>query len=403
MKSLLQWVSGVFALLIVGAFSWESLRFARTDLLYRENTPEALRKAVEMEPGNAAYHMLRAEHREGAGEDPLPELIQSSKLSPFDSQILMRVAMRAESVGDLSRSEAFLLRAAAVDKKFVPRWALANYYFRRGNGEEFWKWLGRSLEMSSPEDSDGIFRMAWEQSSDGEAILRHIPDSRVIAARYLRFLIRTERLEAAAVVARRAAATATEDELPLLLTFCERAQATRSGDAVSVWNVMTARKLLPFAPLDPSQGAIVGNKDFLLLPSPRGFDWRIPSVEGVYAAQASDGHGLTATLSGNQPEDCVLVEQILPLIPGKRYRIGYEYSALSDQQVAGLQWELSGPAGAAATSPEMVAGSGWKTGQILFTATDQWGKLSLRYHRASGKVRAEGTIKIRALTDQLMK
>ena len=43
---------------------------------------------------------------------------------------------------------AALHEAARVDRTFDPRWTLANYYFRRQNWDEFWKWMRAAAEMS---------------------------------------------------------------------------------------------------------------------------------------------------------------------------------------------------------------------------------------------------------------
>lgn len=382
--------------------TWQSVYVAIADNLYGMDTPESLRKAVELEPGNAAYHALLAEHLESAGEDPKPQLRAAVQLNPLDSLNLMRAAVRAETEQDYAAAEQYLKRAAAVDNKFVPRWALVNYYFRRGNEADFWAWTGRALEMSSPGDFTGIFRLAWEQSANPAVIFAHIPQQNKILQQYLLFLIQTQRIDAAVAVARRCAQLADQTDVPLLLDFCERALKPHSEAAVDIWNELSARKLIPFARLDPARGIIVTNKDFIVSAAPRAFDWQIPAVEGVFVSQADDGHGISVHLSGSEPEDCTILMQQVPLVPGKQYRFGYEYSS-SGQSGAGLQWELTSENGILAASSDAAPDTEWKPGSVTFTANQTSGTLVLRYHRPAGSVRAEGTILFRRLQDQLVK
>jgi len=390
-------------ILLSFSVSWFSVRAAIADLLYRADTPESVGRAAKLEPGNAAYHALLAEHEEGNGQDPMPELLCAIELSPLDSLNLMRAAVREESQRNYRPAEQFLKRAAAVDNKLVPRMALMNYYFRQGDEKNFWVWFNRSLQMSQPEDTRGIFRMAWEQSPNPEAIFTHVPDSKNMLGRYLSFLIDTQRLELAAPVALRFAALADPADVRLPLEYCTRALAVDSASTVQVWNLLSRRKLIPFPPLDSKNGDFVGNPDFLASAKPLGFDWIFPSVDGVFVSPSEEQHGVSIHLAGSEPEDCVVLQQPVALLSGKTYQLNYEYSSDSDQPVRGLRWELVNPGGDTAVSPDLTAGSAWKPGQLTFTAHGNYGELRLRYQRPAGTVRAEGTIVIRKLTDQLVK
>ena len=48
-----------------------------------------------------------------------------------DCGALLRLA--AETAGDTKTAEASLLRAAAMDRTYLPRWTLANFYLRAGD------------------------------------------------------------------------------------------------------------------------------------------------------------------------------------------------------------------------------------------------------------------------------
>ena len=141
------------------------------------NTPDSVAHAAQVEPGNATYHGLLAEHQEAASKDPKPELTIATHLSPRESRYWARQAFRAEVEGNFDAAVKHLTQAADVDRTFAPRWALANFYLRRGQTEEFWVWIGKSLEMAPP-DPEAVFQLAWSVSQDGEKIRGLLPKGR---------------------------------------------------------------------------------------------------------------------------------------------------------------------------------------------------------------------------------
>jgi tetratricopeptide (TPR) repeat protein len=387
----------------MAAGAWFSIRLAYADSLYIVNEPGALALAIQLEPGSAAYHALLAEHIEGQGADPKPELRRASILSPRNSLYLERLAVRAESEHDYFSAEKFLNQAAAVDNKLLPRWDLLNFYFRRGDDTNFWPWFRRSLEMSSIDDADGIFNLAWAHSQDPAAILKSIPPVHRMLQHYLGFLVQTGRLEPAAVVADRIASMAGEADVSELLAYCERALSSDSASAVRIWNALSARKLIPLAQLNPGQGSFIANRNFLPTTAPRAFDWVFLPVDGVYATQSAEADGVSIHFDGTESEDCIILRQSVPLIADDRYLVSYEFSSPGGSPVRGLWWDVISSRGVAATSPEMSANADWHPASFEFLAAGGWAELRLRYRRPAGAIRAEGTVIVRKLTGRLVK
>ena len=71
----------------LGFAGYSSVRLAWADSLFRANTPESVKKATAIDPGNASYHAWLAEIEEHDGLDPEPELEIASKLNPSASAI----------------------------------------------------------------------------------------------------------------------------------------------------------------------------------------------------------------------------------------------------------------------------------------------------------------------------
>jgi tetratricopeptide (TPR) repeat protein len=381
---------------------WFSLRTAFADRLYASNEINYIRRATRLMPDNAGYHALLAEHLESQGADPKPELLQASRLNPLNSLYLGRLAIRAESENDMAASERFLRQAAAVDKKLLPQWDLLNFYFRRGNESRFWEAFRRCLEISSEEDSRGIFNLAWAQSQDPEIILKNLPGSREHLRRYLNFLLQTERTAPAVTVANRLAQVSGTDETPLLLIFCERALRSDSAASVRIWNILSSRKLISSSPLDPARGEFISNKSFSPVQESKVFDWEMPSVEGVFVSQSPEADGVTVHFDGTEPENAIVLRQAVPLLQGSQYRLSYEFSA-PGTPVRGLYWEIVEAGAVLAVSPEIAADANWSSAHFDFPAAQGWAYLTLRYHRPAGAVRAEGSIGIRKLSGQMVK
>jgi hypothetical protein len=395
---------------MVGSLGWaiySSCRLAIADQYYSVDTPTSVAAAIRLEPGNADYHALLAEHEEGNGVNPSRELLEAVALSPLTSSYLVRAALRSEVDRDFPAAEKFLIKAAQVDRKFAPRWALLSFYFRRGSETRdwpagFWPTLYRALAMSSPADSDAVFQLAWDRSEDPDEILGRIPPESNIRRQYLNFLLGTQRLMPAATVARNLAARATEEDTAILLRYCERASATDTASAVSVWNSLVGRHLISGGILNPSAGRILTNKAFAISSNPVGFDWRMPSVEGVLVSQSDDGNGIKVNFTGDEPEDCAIIKELVPVVPGRRFEIAYKYSS-AGAVVRGLRWEVAGKDGIVATSPELSSENDSAQGSVAFVADASTAQLILRYQRPLGTARAEATVTIRELADRILK
>src|SRR6266700_4375090 len=123
----------LLALPLFGLGIWFTVRLAIADAFFRQDTPESVARAVRLESGNAAYHDLLAEYIESEGQNPDGERQLAVHLSPLEASHWIGLGVRAEVEQDYPRAEKYLLRAAKVNLGFEPRWALMNFYFRRGN------------------------------------------------------------------------------------------------------------------------------------------------------------------------------------------------------------------------------------------------------------------------------
>jgi hypothetical protein len=380
----------IAALLVISLLtlaSYWTLRFALADQLSRANSLQAVGRATRVAPSNSQYFMLLTEYQQTEGIDQGPALAAASQLNPLDSSVWIRRGLRAEFEGDFARAEQFLLEAARVDKLFDPRATLANYYFRRNNSEQFWRWMREALAINYG-DLTSLFRICWRMSSDPETIRsRALPPDRRTLRSYLNFLLAENRLDAAEPIALQLASSAATEDAAVLVDFIDRslAQPTRTSSLVTVWNSLCKRNVIPFSPVALDRA--VTNGDFLVSPTSRGFDWRIP--QDITSASISP-HELRIDLSGKQLEQCELLVQVVPLLTAKTCRLRFSYKTSGAPAESGLQWRILD-----AASPPLSSDD-WRHSEFAFSIRDnKLARLVLGYRRVSGTSRWEGSITLR--------
>jgi tetratricopeptide (TPR) repeat protein len=288
----------VLVLTILAAAA-RTLNTAWADILYRRNTLDALIDAAAADPRNANIRLWLAEHQQHAGLDASAALEAAIHLRPDHARSWIALAIYEESLGRLADAEGHLLHAASIDRMFEPRWALVNFYFRRDNPDQFWKWVRSALEMAYG-DLAALWDLCWRAArspSDIEAIL---PADPAIRATYLRFLINVSPQAAAPV----AVDLAERHPLPyrtLLIEWTSRLLDARlPGPAARVWSALCRHG-----------AANCENGRFQTAPSGQGFDWRIARPYTHLRP------GLRLSFDGRQPETAEILWRYVAADTGK--------------------------------------------------------------------------------------
>lgn len=395
----------LFALLAFAA--WHSVRQAWADILFQDNTPSSIEHAVALEGGNAAYHELLGEHMEGLGSDPIPEFVLAARLSPRDARYWIRLSFFHEVQGNYQLAEQELLQADRVNRKFDPPWALMNFYFRRNNPTEFWRWTRRALEISY-DDVSAIFRLCLDMDPDWRATAAALPSGPDVAAKFLTYLTSQGHAAGAGPLALKVAQSAQPGDVITLLGWCDNAMGQEMPEAIAVWNTLCTRGLLHHKPISIAEGRLVSNGDFAPPPLDRGFDWRVAIADGVSMQFPGDSEGLELTLSGGQPEDCILLWQPIPLGSGQQYTLDYQFKASGSDRTTsvGVHWQVVPPAEGAllARSGDFPIASEWTNGTFRFVAgANSAGRLMLRYTRPPGSVRWQGKVMVRHVNSRIVR
>ncbi len=290
------------------------------------------------------------------------------------------------------------MRAAEVDQEYLPKWTLANYYFRRGEEDKFWFWAKSAAQMLYG-DPLPLFRLSGQVVEDGRLIDRLGIRSPDIQAAYLAYLLSQNRLDLIDPAAHRLLDQDRESDVPLLLTACDRLIETKLADeALAIWNALAKARKISYAPLEPSAASILTNDNFLPTPATRGFAWRLQWVDGISASREENPSGLRLAFSGEEPEECEPLVRFLPVRENAVYEFTALYRTAGIPPDTGLGWRVTDlDGGNLMGPPQSLASEDGATGKIRFVTPPGCSlvRIALAYRRALGTTRVEGSLILR--------
>jgi tetratricopeptide (TPR) repeat protein len=366
---------------------WCSWNLARADYLFRMDTEESLRAAIRLEPDAWKYYMRLALLDDAHAQQLLETAI---KLDSYNAEADIELGLRLEAAGDYSGAERLLLSAFTIDHTYLPRWTLANFYFRRDNMPAFWVWARSAAEMPA-DDSGSLFEMCWRVSPDPNEIGRRILNNNPhLLRQYLNFLLAKDQLPAAAEIAYRLAQFGDpKTDAPQMFSVIDRMIATKDGnEAKALWNVLIEKHWVV------ADLGVPNNPNFARDPLPVGFDWALPSDSGLRSWPGPSG--LETEFSGRQPEVCTIAEQTVVLAPGD-YDMEYSYRTDGIPPETGLRWQIiaAGSETVLAESPDLSSDTLNHAKVAFFVqAETSLVHLRLQYRRTLGTTRISGTLVI---------
>lgn len=392
---------GVGAILAAGLFYAEGVA--------RQDSPSALRQALRIETWltgspNADYEERLAElFSEAESGPPEQALRQTVRIDPKRSAAWIALGLLVEQNGERAEAEQDLLQAARIDHQYLPAWTLTNFYFRRGNRDLFWKWA-RCAALLTYDESPALLRLVEHFDQAPLSVLARLGDTPGLERGYLSYLIGEKRLSAAQQVALCLAVRRDPRDARRMADLASRQiLAAHPAEAQEAWNLFHAPAL------DPAHGQILTDPAFRSPPSGEGFDWTLgPRALCAGEATSWSPGQLEFNFSGGQPEDCILLSQVLILAPGHRYRLRFAYRCQGLPSASGLEWDLalSDPTGAPLLDPSGAISSltlpsereTWVVAQRVFPdARETFVRLRLLYHRQPGTVRYRGSVWLRDL------
>jgi len=376
-----------------------SVRLALADSAFRRETPEGTQKAIAYEPGCAEYSVRLA--LLVGDDDPrlaFAALRQAVQINPNNSRAWIELGLRYESEKHFRAAETALLTAADVDKMYEPRWSLMNYYFRRRQNEQFWAWAKAAVPMIYG-DPLPLFHLCGRVEEDGRLVDRLQIRKIGLQAAYLFYLLDIGRADLAGDASRRLIEGNRASDVPLLLDACDRLiEARRTDDALAIWNGLTQRNRLPFGPKSDS---LLTNGDFAVSPTGHGFDWRIPTVEGIAAAREENPTGLRLTFSGSEPEQAEALAEVVPVSPDHSYELSFHYRTHQVNTGTGLQFRIAdGDTGRILKASEDLASEETADRALSFVTPGdcRMARVAVTYQRRPGTTRIAGYLVLRQVS-----
>ena len=375
---------------LCGVGIWSSWNLLRADNLAHLDTADSLRAAIRLEPDAWKYSMRLAALDEANGEQLLETVV---KLDRYNAEADVELSLRLEAEGNNSQAEKLLQNAFAIDHTFLPRWSLANFYFRRDNMPAFWHWARMAADIPS-DQTEPLFELCWRASTDPNEISRNILNNNPeLIGQYLSFLLDKNQLPAAAEIAHRLMRfgdPATDN--PLEFSVINRLIGSGDGStAKALWSDLIGGHWVIADQTAPN------NPNFARDPLPVGFDWTLSSNSDMRSWL--DTLGLETEFSGRQPEDCKIAEQELVLPPGN-YVLEYAYRTDGIAPETGLKWQIIAPNSETPIAESLdLSSDSLSDAKYAFTISPSTPVVILRLHyqRELGTPRIAGTLTIHSV------
>ena len=388
MHSLRQPVGYALRIIIIGACClgiWNSLELARADYLFKQDTEASIRSAIRLVPDGWEYYMRLAQFDPAHAQELLTN---SLRLNRYDAQADIELGLQYEADGDYGRAEKQLLQAFEVDHTYLPRWSLANYYFRRDDMPAFWAWARSAADMPA-DDIGSLFELCWRVSPDPAKITAEILNEKPEMLRqYIRFLGAKDQPEAVANVAQHLILRGSaQTDLGLLYTVVDQlVDRNDASGANALWRALIAKNWVG------ADQTVPNNANFSRDPQNVSFDWSLPEFQGLHSWPGSSG--LETEFTGSQPENCTIAEQAVVLGPGN-YTMAYAYRTSDIPPATGIRWQIldANSSAVLAESPDLSSGE-LKHATLAFSVPPGVSLLRLRlaYRRTLGTTRISGNL-----------
>ena len=204
----------VLLLLFLGSAFFLTIRLIVAEAEFRLDPEAALRSTTPSPTWSRAADLARF-------ESSPEELHAAVGLNPRLSSAWIQLGLDAEAEGNLPEAETDLLRAASVDRLYVPAWTLANFYFRRGDAAKFWPWAKRAADLTY-DDYRPLLRLADALETSPPRVATRLGGGAPLLRAYLDILINAHRLDSAREVAGLLAARHDPVDRERLAAFAER-------------------------------------------------------------------------------------------------------------------------------------------------------------------------------------
>jgi tetratricopeptide (TPR) repeat protein len=353
-----------------------------------ERNLTAARKAVELTPKDAEAHFANAFVLGFAGtpQQSVIELERAVALRPADYTLWQQLGLLRDQIGDTAAALAAFDEAISHAPFYSqPRWNRGNVLLRAGQYEAAFKDLSQAAQ-SNPELIPTLLDLAWGLSKGDVKLTEELAQINTDKKRlaFAKLLARHGRAQEAVVQFKSAGDVPDNIELDLIDQLIAK---NAFKEAFEIWKNYQHKEL----ERGPSiyDGGFEGPLSF----GERGFGWRVqrdlPATSISFdSSQPHSGlKNLRIEFEGNSNSGSVLISQLIPVGPSKRYKVNFAGRS-QDVVTGGLPLlvvnDASGESKRLAQSPPLVKGtSDWQPFSFEFTTTPSTTAVVLSLQRES--------------------
>ncbi|MCL5023285.1 MAG: hypothetical protein M1497_07950 [Nitrospirae bacterium] len=342
---------------------------------------EGISVAGRITEEDARYHSLSGLLAYASRDNPDPvkaaeRYLEALRRNPTDSQTWLAVSRAYRDSGKREEAGYAALKAVYFDRDNpVLIWEAAVFFLLDGKTGESARLFRRYLSMI-PGDQENVYSLCYTMGvAPGDILNEIVPQAYAFYQRYLRFLIANrllnESLEAWEKMKRY---NPGREDFLRYADFLIGSGETEK--ALALWKDFIKRFRPEEAKKEAEEylsGDRIWNGDFELPIENGGYDWRLGRSGDVRIFTDRDvkregDSSLSVNFDGSSNPDIYIARQIVPVEPGRRYRLnGYiKTDKLTTQN--GLELEVSGLlCGPFAVRSEPVTGTNmWKEVELEF-------------------------------------
>ncbi|MGD1212882.1 MAG: tetratricopeptide repeat protein [Candidatus Acidiferrales bacterium] len=277
---------GLLALLLA-ALLVQAAREAVASRLAARNSLDGIRRAERWDPSNPEYpaRFGRALAADPADADPREvahAFETAARLGPHRAENWAGLGEALDLAGDSAGAARAYERALELfPRSPAINWQFANFLIRAGDATQAAAPLRAAIEGDATLRM-GAFDLEWRAGMPPEEILAIVPARQEILSAYLDYLVRTERLDAAADAWRRLIASPDAFDMDAALRYFDALLHAHRVDALeALWADLARHDPARVHAADGANRITNGGFEDAVLGG--GFDWRIVPIDGAEA------------------------------------------------------------------------------------------------------------------------
>ena len=362
---------------------FHAVRIAMAARLAKRLDVASLRRAIALDPGNAAYpYQLGLVYAYSPGPASLPNSIRylekATQLNPRKAQYWSDLAEVCDTTGDAACSNQAVERALKLSPN-TPRfeWKAANHFIQEGRADEAFAHFRRLLALDAAY-AQPVFRVCLRVTGSPQAVYQHVfstgPQPRPQLA-FLDFVSAQGDIDFAQRLWKQISSEGVTYKFADAKPYVQSLFASgHLRQAAAVWRQLEGAGVIPGSAGDGSEN-LVYNGRFAHTPLGAGFGWQarnVPYVETDFHDPSAfrGSRCLRVDYAAGRNLESEPVYELVPVVPGRAYRLSAEVRSDGITSASGPRLRVTDPDCAACLNVATIGTVGttaWHAVAVDFT------------------------------------